>query len=32
MMPGLQEQMGWAFFEDHTALEDGKQKSYTAFR
>ena len=30
-MPGLQGQMDWAFFEDHTILEDGKQKKLYCF-
>jgi len=30
-MPGLQGQMDWAFFEDHTALEDGKEKKLYCF-
>jgi len=30
-MPGLQGQMDWAFFEDHTAFEEGKQKKLYCF-
>lgn len=30
-MPGLQGQMDWAFFEDHTVLEDGKLKKQYCF-
>ena len=30
-MPGLQGQMDWAFFEDHTVLEDGKFKKLYCF-
>lgn len=30
-MPGLQGQMDWAFFEDHTVLEDGKLKKLYCF-
>ena len=30
-MPGLQGQMDWAFFEDRTVLEDGKQKKLYCF-
>jgi transposase len=30
-MPGLQGQMDWAFFEDHTVLEDGQQKKLYCF-
>ncbi len=30
-MPGLQGQMDWAFFEDHTVLENGKQKKLYCF-
>ena len=30
-MPGLQGQMDWAFFEDRTVLEDGRQKKLYCF-
>jgi transposase len=30
-MPGLQGQMDWAFFEDQTVLQDGKQKKLYCF-
>ena len=30
-MPGLQGQMDWAFFEDHTVFEDGKLKKQYCF-
>jgi len=30
-MPGLQGQMDWAYFEDHTVLEDGKIKKLYCF-
>ncbi|MET0016383.1 IS21 family transposase [Oscillibacter sp.] len=30
-IPGLQGQMDWAFFEDHTVLEDGKLKKLYCF-
>ena len=30
-MPGLQGQMDWAYFEDHTVLEDGKVKKLYCF-
>jgi transposase len=30
-MPGLQGQMDWGFFEDHTVLEDGKLKKLYCF-
>jgi transposase len=30
-MPGLQGQMDWAYFEDHTVIEDGKTKKLYCF-
>jgi transposase len=30
-MPGLQGQMDWAYFEDHTVQEDGKEKKLYCF-